>query len=155
MKTMATVQQVTNFLLNLRDNDMESGKYYSLSNLKMQKLLYFCHGIFSAANQGNALIVDENFEAWRYGPVIPSAYFRFNMYGQNDIPKTETGNFTGLQSNEINVIQNVWNNLKHRSAFELVEASHVPDGPWHDVYYGNNGNVIAHEQILNYFGGQR
>lgn len=151
---MANVQQVTNFLLNLRDNDMETGKYYSLSNLKMQKLLYFCHGIFSAANQGRALIVDEDFEAWRYGPVLPSAYFRFNMYGQNDIPNTETGNFNGLEPNEINVIQNVWNNLKHRSAFELVEASHVPDGPWYNVYHGNNGNVIEHENILNYFGGQ-
>ncbi|MCC5891341.1 type II toxin-antitoxin system antitoxin SocA domain-containing protein [Exiguobacterium sp.] len=152
---MATVQQVTDFLLNLRDNDMEAGKYYSLSNLKLQKLLYFCHGIFSAVHQGRRLIVDENFEAWRYGPVIPSVYFRFNSYGQNDIPQIELDNFIGLQPDEIIVIQNVWNNLKQRSAFDLVEASHVSEGPWHNVYYNDSDNVIQHEQIVNYFGGHR
>ncbi len=152
---MATVEQVTNFLLNLRDNDMESGKYYSLSNLKMQKLLYFCHGIFSATNQGRPLIIGDNFEAWRYGPVIPAAYFRFNVYGQNDIPQDQTGDFNGLLPNEANVIENVWNNLKQRDAFELVEASHLPNGPWDNVYNSNSSdNIIHHEQISNYFGGQ-
>ncbi|AOV07409.1 Panacea domain-containing protein [Sporosarcina ureilytica] len=151
---MASVQDVANYLLYLRDNDMETGKYYALSNLKMQKLLYFCQGIYSAVHNGSRLIVDDEFEAWRYGPVLPSAYFRFNIYGQNDIPRNETGDFSGLSEGENLVIQNVWENLRYRSAFDLVEASHVQNGPWHNVYHGEGDNIINQEIIVNYFGGQ-
>lgn len=150
---MATVDQVANYLLYLRNKDSETGKYHSLSNLKMQKLLYFCQGMYAVANNGNSLI-DVEFEAWRYGPVVPSAYFRFNSYGQNDIPPIEAQSFSELNQTQKDIIRDVWEALKYRSAFDLVEASHVPDGPWHLAYHNMGPNsLIKQEDIYNYFGG--
>lgn len=148
---MATVNEVANLLLHLRDNDLESNKNYSLSNLKMQKLLYFCQGIFLASNEGRRLIEDDDFLAWRYGPVSLDAYHRFKIYGQNDIPKEETGNFNRINERELQVVQSVWNTFKDKSAFDLVKASHVENSPWYNVFHNNETDVILTEDIREYF----
>lgn len=151
---MASVEQVANYLIHLRNNELETGKYYSLSNLKMQKMLYFCQGLYAVARNGENLIDDTHFEAWRYGPVVPSAYFRFNSYGQNDIPKLEAREFNYLNDEQMQIISDVWEALKYRSAFDLVEASHVQGGPWFEAYHANgNNNIINQNAIYNYFGG--
>jgi uncharacterized phage-associated protein len=41
-----------------------------LTPMKLQKLLYLAHGYYVAIT-GQPLI-DEDFEAWKYGPVAPS-----------------------------------------------------------------------------------
>lgn len=148
---MATVKEVANFLLYLRDSDLESNKNYSLSNLKMQKLLYFCQGIFLASNKGKELIEDDHFLAWKYGPISSEAYHRFKVYGPNDIPKEETGNFNGMNEREIQIVQSVWNTLKDKSAFDLVDATHTKDGPWYDVFYNKEKDLIDNEDIKKYF----
>jgi uncharacterized phage-associated protein len=51
--------------------------YYSdwkLSNLQMQKILYLAHMVYMDKNSGEPL-VDEDFQAWDYGPVLPSLYY--------------------------------------------------------------------------------
>jgi len=44
----------------------------SLTNLALQKLLYFAHAMF-LIEQGRPLL-SGYFEAWEYGPVHPAAY---------------------------------------------------------------------------------
>lgn len=146
---MAHSNDVATLLVSLRNTDELSGKYYSLSNLKLQKLLYFCHGLHFAVDQ-NTPLINENFEAWPYGPVIPTVYSRFSKYGQNDIPATEGNNFN-LNLNEINTITQVWNVLKGQSAFNLVDATHVEGSPWHVIYNNPNEQVIPNNLIQEYF----
>lgn len=53
--------------------DREAGE--TLSHLKLQKLVYYAQ-VWSLALFDKPLF-DEDFEAWTYGPALPSLYQRF------------------------------------------------------------------------------
>ncbi|WP_051681432.1 Panacea domain-containing protein [Virgibacillus alimentarius] len=148
---MAAVNEVVNYLLYLRNKNSENGLYFSLTNLKLQKLLYFCEAMFLVSENRTSLIEDTKFQAWRYGPVVPEIYYRFNVYGQNDIPTSIKGEFENLKQNEIKIIEEVWGTLRDKSAFDLVEISHITDGPWSKVYKEGENNEINSDDIYNYF----
>lgn len=61
----------------------ESKKGRLVSNLRLQKYLYFCQFI-SLGTYGFRLFDDE-FEAWEYGPCIQKVYTRFKYYGSTGI----------------------------------------------------------------------
>ena len=46
---------------------------WNITNLSLQKILYFCHLAFLGENEGKPLF-DKNFEAWELGPVLRSVY---------------------------------------------------------------------------------
>jgi uncharacterized phage-associated protein len=54
-----------------------------ISNLKLQKLLYYAHA-WHLAIYDNGLF-SERIEAWVHGPVIPAVYRRFKNYGFRNI----------------------------------------------------------------------
>lgn len=57
---------------------------YNISNLKLQKLLYFVQAYF-LVKKGRPCFVAE-IEAWSIGPVVPEAYKVFEQYGGCNIP---------------------------------------------------------------------
>ena len=48
----------------------------SVSNLKMQKLLYYAQAWYMVNNNGTVLF-DDVIEARKFGPVVPSVYEKF------------------------------------------------------------------------------
>lgn len=50
----------------------------NLTNLKLQKLLYYAQAWHLALR--NAPLFDEDFQAWVHGPVLPSQYLRFRSF---------------------------------------------------------------------------
>lgn len=56
----------------------------SISNFKLQKLLYFAQG-FSLALVNKPLF-EEEIEPWDFGPVVPEAYREYKRFGANEIP---------------------------------------------------------------------
>lgn len=49
-----------------------------LTNLKLQKLLYYSQAWYLALE--DTPLFEEDFQAWVHGPVLPSQYFRFRDY---------------------------------------------------------------------------
>ena len=79
------VLDIANKLL-LRAKNNESGDL--MSNMKLQKMLYYQQG-FHLAYFGTPLF-DEDIEAWMYGPVVPSVYSHYKNCGRQGImPETE------------------------------------------------------------------
>ena len=68
-----------------------------LTNLKLQKLLYYQQG-YHLAVFGTPLF-DEQVEAWMYGPVVPCVYDEFSNSGSNVLPIT-TSNVIRLNEEE-------------------------------------------------------
>ena len=60
-------------------------KGYSISNLKLQKILYFVQAEF-LVSVGSPCFAEE-IEAWDFGPVVPEVYHEFKIFGSADIPK--------------------------------------------------------------------
>ena len=62
-----------------RARELEAGD--TISNLKMQKLLYYAQGHFLATYKKP--LFDDKIEAWKYGPVVKEVYDKFKIYGRS------------------------------------------------------------------------
>ena len=67
---------------NKYDVDMGHGDEL-ISNLKLQKLLYYAQGCVLAIT-GNILFNDD-IEAWEHGPVVPTIYHLYKTFGRSGI----------------------------------------------------------------------
>lgn len=108
-----------------------------ISNMKLQKLVYFAQGFHAAFYDGRPLF-EENIEAWKYGPVIPELYHKFKIYFAGSIPSTHPYRETvPLTPNEYALVQWVYTNLGQHSAIKLSNFSHTKDSPWDMVFNGD------------------
>lgn len=56
-----------------------------VSNLSLQKIMYFLNAFSLENNIDEPLIDDSIFEKWTYGPVMPEIYFEYNVFGSDFI----------------------------------------------------------------------
>jgi uncharacterized phage-associated protein len=124
-----------------------------ISNMKLQKLVYFAYGWF-AAIEDRELFSDE-IQAWKFGPVIPSLYHKFKLFYSNPIPKDH---FFSSSNDSADVpkglIDKIWEVYGSFSAEQLVARTHEPGTPWDTAYSaGINDIVINKIDIKRYFQG--
>jgi len=97
---MPDVEDVAHYFLELEGDAGE------ISNLKLQKLVYYAQG-FSLALRGQPLF-DAAIEAWMHGPVVPGLYRRFRDYGSNPIPPSAEFDSSVLSADERHLIEEVF-----------------------------------------------
>lgn len=124
------------------------------TNLELQKLAYFCHGWHLALL--DEPLVDELFEAWRFGPVLPSIYHKFKVFSSNPIPADHplvtAESPLEQDSDRSRLIDRVLAVYGKSSGFELVEMSHVPGGPWAEAWSpAATSSNIYNESIKAFF----
>lgn len=135
---MYDVRDVSNFILDMADR-----RNISITNLSLQKLLYFIHGWFYALY--DEPLVKNKFEAWQYGPVQRVIYDQFKVCRDRpirDLRATHIDPETGdnvyrepeLKADHASVIEQVLEKYAKFSAGQLVSQSHVEDGPWEYVW---------------------
>ena len=78
---MYDVLDVCRYVINY-SNDKE----YGISNLKLQKILYFIQACFLTNTDSQTPCFHEKIEAWDFGPVVPEAYREYKQYGSSNIP---------------------------------------------------------------------
>ena len=72
----------------------------SVSNLGLQKVMYFTMREHKDNQDLLNQMYDESFYVWRYGPVVPKIYRKFRIYGASSIiKKGETKQLTFLLTN--------------------------------------------------------
>lgn len=129
-----------------------------VTQMKLQKMVYFAHGIHLALY--NEPLINENFQAWKYGPVIPDIYQSYKFYGSSPIADTDWLSFTvsfnkdldKLDSKAIESINYTWNALKNINAVKLSNWTHKDGSPWKEVYIdGINDTFIPNDSIAKYF----
>lgn len=121
----------------------------SITNLKLNKLLYFMNIQYMLDNSGIPLF-EEEFLAWRHGPVLQSVYNKF-CYGIV-LPKKEKFNkiISELSDDQLKIIKDVLKRRANLPAWQLVEETHVVGGPWEEVYKKNkDSNGICKASIPN------
>src|SRR4051794_29010008 len=104
--------------------DEDSGD--NISNLKLQKLLYYAQG-FHLAITGEPLF-SENIFAWEHGPVVPSVYHRFKEFGSNAIPCGEF-DFSKFDPDTRDTLDEVYQAYGQFSAWKLRDMTH-DEPPW-------------------------
>lgn len=120
-------------------------KPYSLTPLKLQKLLYLAQG-WSFVWDNKAAFSDE-FEAWQYGPVNEKVYEEFKKYGRSEIPERE--GIGSLRDRDVKeTLAAIWIEFGKKTAYDLVELTHQQK-PWRDAY--SKGTKITNASIKKYF----
>lgn len=130
-----------------RARELQAGD--TISNLKMQKLLYYAQGHFLAIYQKP--LFKEKIEAWTYGPVVREVYNRFKIYGNLAIDFKELDSFEStIYTNEhLDTLPFVFNRY-NISARELVDRTHN-EKPWKESFNPYITKEIPQELIKKSF----
>ncbi len=123
-----------------------NGKKASLTPLKLQKLLYLSQG-WSYVWDDKPLFNDD-FEAWKYGPVNLETYLYFKKYHNQEIPASEGIDIDDCEKDVKETISAVWDMYSGNTAFELVNITHEQT-PWQKSY--SRGTSIRNTDIRKYF----
>jgi uncharacterized phage-associated protein len=121
---------------------------WRISNLELQKLLYIAE-MYLLGLTGHSLI-NEDFEAWDYGPVVPEVYSRARGFGKGPVPNV----FHWVppipaNSPERSFLFDLAAQTKKFSAGQLVNITHWPGGAWAAHYRpGEHGIKIPKIDIL-------
>lgn len=122
-------------------------KQQPISNLKLQKLLYFLWVDFY--KQRNCSLFHDNICAWQLGPVVPDVYYEFCSYA--GLPIDRNYCVENIEINDKVIIEKIVDNYINKSAFELVEMTHADSTPWSIIYNNGRGarNIIPPSLILS------
>lgn len=122
-------------------------KHKTITNLKLQKVLYYSQ-MRSLQQCGNALF-DDDFQAWRHGPVIPEVYEVFRKYVSRDIDYDDIDvikNRTDIAAEQKRVIAGIVDVTLNLQAWDLVDKTHQTK-PWKDTYIPNMNRIITKDRI--------
>ncbi|NMM93303.1 Panacea domain-containing protein [Bifidobacterium oedipodis] len=124
---MPDVLDVANFFISAAESEGEDGE--GVSNLKLQKLLYFAQ--IASLQETRAPLFDDDFEAWDYGPVVPSVYRTFKANHGEPIRVTY-GPFdhTKFTAEQYDLLNRVYRQYRQYSAYGLANMTHQPGLPW-------------------------
>lgn len=131
----------------------DGGEKEGITNLKLQKILYFIEAYYLSV-KGKSAFVDDIL-AWEYGPVVPDIYHRFKHYENKPI-FSEEGYTCSLPNEDKKIIQEVWTTFDKFSAGRLVEITHNHE-PWIKAYErrksGDGSDVISKKEMKEYYTG--
>ena len=155
--TMAKALDVARYIIQY-SND----RNYGVSNLRLQKLLYFVQAVSLAySDQG---CFEDEIEAWELGPVVPAVYREYKCYGNGSIPTSDIlvadgGNIWEVRREKFNkdvlpkktqeVVRQIVERFSQRSTTGLVDLTHN-QRPWMDAH-SRGEKVITRESIKEYF----
>lgn len=148
---------IANEFLKLAERDHVT----DVTPMKLLKLVYYAQGWHLAIE--NQPLIDEQIEAWQYGPVVPSLFHEFKQYGNQPItelaetiiddPESPLGEFhtptlgdddsPGTSDPDFTrrLIERVWDEYGSYSASKLSNMTHEPNGPWDQVCQCYGGNI--------------
>lgn len=116
----------------------------SISNLQLQKILYFIQRGY--ANRKNTLLFADSFEAWRYGPVVPSVYYEFSSLGGRPISKVFFD--VKIDNDTSTIIDPIIETSREKYPWDLVSETHENGSPWQQVYEIGKRVEIPNELFL-------
>jgi uncharacterized phage-associated protein len=128
-----------------------------VTQMKLQKMVFFAQGVHLATH-GDPLI-DELFQAWKYGPVIPKIYHDYKYYGSLPILDTdmiftassEEKELATLSKKAIETIDYTWESLKKLGGIKLSNWTHKEGSPWKQTYIPGTNDEINNDLIKTYF----
>lgn len=118
-----------------------------LTNLKLQKLLYYAQGCHLAIF-GEPLF-DGAIEAWDWGPVVPEVYHVFKVCGRQPIEETHSSqvDIDASVAVFLNVISEKFGQF---SATHLLRMTHQ-EALWRDIYVSGMNVEMDKQRLKKFF----
>nr|DAK33499.1 MAG TPA: hypothetical protein [Caudoviricetes sp.] len=120
-----------------------------ISNLKLQKVLYFIQKGFLYIRKNPCF--KDRIEAWRYGPVVPSVYNIFSASGSSGIKLYSllNDNFDDIENRDIQLLNKIIDSDLNTDVWEMVRRTHQVGGAWDIVFNQKKERVIPLDLIRN------
>lgn len=123
-----------------------------LSNLKLQKLLYYAQGHHLGA-YGKPLF-NEPVQAWAHGPVVSNVYHTYKTFASGDLHLDERDPFVfdDVAPKTTDFLVRVWNTYGEFAAWRLRNMTHEAGTPWATAFRLNQRYVeIPQDAMRKYF----
>ena len=119
----------------------------SISNLKLQKMLYFAWIEYYKKTQDR--LFSDTFRAWKLGPVVYDVYLSYRIFGAMPISYVPKNNSSSELSEDIKkFLSDLPDSQRGFSVTQLVKKSHRGGGAWAVAYGdGNVSNFIPFDSI--------
>jgi len=124
----------------------------SITNKKLQKLLYYAQGWYLALK--DKPLFKEDIQAWVHGPAIPSIYDQYKGFGYGNINiPIDVNEISSLKDDDL--LNEVWKVYGKYDAEYLETLTHN-DKPWQKAREGLNAgdastNIIPKDELQKYF----
>jgi uncharacterized phage-associated protein len=122
-----------------------------VSNLKLQKLLYYAQG--HHLGQYGTPLFDDPIQAWSHGPVVRDVYHELKGFGSGNVVLSEDDDFAWSQVDDetSQFLIKVWNTYGPVAAWRLRNMTHAT-GPWKRHFTPEERFiVIPQSEIREYF----
>ncbi len=139
-----TCFDVADYFLSLVDED--SGD--SISNLKLQKLVYYAQGLHLACF--DRPLFQEDIQAWAHGPVIPELYYKYREYSSGSLPMNMEIDLEKFDDVTKEFLNDAYSIFGQYSAWKLREMAHN-EAPWLRANKRGNNTIISHQSLKKYF----
>jgi uncharacterized phage-associated protein len=127
--------------------DPEAGDL--ISNLKLQKLVYYAQGFYLAINE--TPLFDEPIEAWQHGPVVADLYHEYCKFGGESIPCPDDFDPASIDPEVSDLLDETYDVFGQFSAWKLRNMTHA-EPPWKDNFVqGKSSVIIPTEEMMAYF----
>ena len=136
---MAKAIDIAKYFVSLSDS--EAGD--TISNLKVQKLLYYAQG-FSLVILDKPLF-DEEILAWNHGPVVASVYHELKRFGSSEISFEDCS--VELDEADKQLLNDVYEVYGQFSAWKLKDMTHN-EAPWIETTVGDR---IPRQKLIRHF----
>ena len=130
--------------------EYENKKNRPISNLRLQKLLYFIQAQFLVNNHEPCF--EDEMEAWDFGPVVPSVYHEYKYFGSSSIPLSASKKSYDIYDDDKDLIEHILDRCAQYSTTELVSITHRQT-PWREAYSKSFNRTISPKAIQSFFGG--
>lgn len=111
----------------------------SVSNLQLQKVMYFAIQDQKDNHELLSEMYDEPFCIWRYGPTIPSIYRKFRIYGASSIIEK------GERDDSYSIFDNSIIKLLNQDLFSLIDESRK-----HNYWLSNKDKIVHGKSDIKY-----
>lgn len=145
MSAKYNLQLVTDYFISFSN---ETGEL--ISNLKLQKLLYYAQA-WHLGMIGQPLF-EEDFQAWVHGPVIPESYHLYKHHAWRPLVREDlsSGTFEQLEQQFDNESREIMTGVRDhyfsKGAYELEMLSHR-ETPWLQARAGKDATTICTDVI--------
>lgn len=119
MEYVENINNIANYFLSIK----------SMSPKKLQKIIYYAYSWYIVNNNDSNAITNALFEekpqAWVHGPVFPSLYEKYKVYGRDEITTKDSANIDEDMRNFLDEIWNVFGKYDG-DTLELMTHNEVP-----------------------------
>lgn len=140
-----SAEDIAKWFLSYNNYMMEIEDAEYISNLKLQKLLYYAQGTFLALE--DKPLFKEKLVAWQHGPVVEKIYQKYKHYESNGIDENIIFNSEQIDLDTRKILEEVYDVFGQYSAWKLRNMTH-DETPWQVT---KKNDVIPNEIIKEYF----